>query len=80
MKKEIPIKYFIPAQALEHPHNSEFFILSEKIKWAVIRYYLFNDFFSLSLIEDPPPALSIHGFTLNKTDLGYDVWGYIKSG
>jgi hypothetical protein len=69
---------FVPAQALEHPDNSEFANLLEKIKWALIRYKQNDDFFSRISINGNTPSVYIERKVFHKEALGYEVQAIVK--
>lgn len=78
MKQNENIKYFIPAQALEHPANGEQFNLHQKIVWAIVRYRQNQDFFSLVEVESSLPPIYLEKVYFNKEQLGYDVCAIMK--
>lgn len=70
------INIFIPARALEHPCNAEFASREDKIKWAIIRYYLHKDF-STPQYTRPAPYVFLEKVYFKKDLLGYAVLGTI---
>lgn len=80
MAKEKKVKYFIPAMALEHPANPEIFSLHQKLKFAIIRYFINGDYLSLVSVPDPLPGVLLEQQTFNKKMLGYDICAIIRSG
>lgn len=78
MKREKKIEYFIPAMALEHPSNPESFTLHQKLKFAVLRYFINKDYYSLISVPSPLPDLFLEQHTFNKEKIGYDILATIK--
>lgn len=78
MSREEKIEYFVPALALEHLSNPDSFTLHQKLKYAILRYFLTKDYYSLISVPNPLPGVFIEHYTFNKEKLGYDVSAIIK--
>ena len=74
------IKIFVPAQALEHHTNSEYATLRDKLRAAIVRYHLSDDFFGFVAIRDPMPFVDLQAIKFESGALGYSVRALIKSG
>lgn len=77
-QKQEEMQIFVPAQALEHPGNQEEYTLKEKIKWALIRYYLNDDFMGLISVSDRLPSVSIEKMQFDPVHVGYYVISAIR--
>lgn len=67
------IECFIPAQALEHPLNGEYFTLKDKLCAAVNRLIQagsLNEFINVKVVN---PYILIQYIVFNPIDLGYYV-------
>lgn len=78
MSKKQKIEYFIPANALQTIHNPEHFTLHEKLRFAILRYFLHKDYYSPILIQTALPGVLIEKKTLSRDPLGYTVLATIK--
>lgn len=80
MSKQEKIEYFIPAQALEHITNPETFTLHEKLRFAILRYFLHQDYYSPILTQSALPGVLIQQKTLSYDPLGYKVSAIVRCG
>lgn len=80
MQKQVEIKVFVPAKALEFTKASEFLSLGAKIKSAVSRYYIKGDFFVLPEEKDKKVRIFINNQVFNKEALGYEVEARVVCG
>lgn len=76
--KEEEMQIFIPAKALEHPSNPEEYELKDKIKWALIRYYINDDFFGFIEVRDKIPIIIVEKTQFNPIELGYFVIASVR--
>lgn len=67
------IECFIPAIALEHPHNEEFYDLREKLCAALHRYQTTGNFLATSPVEEPMPYFFIERREFSREPLGYKI-------
>ncbi len=72
------LNIFIPARALEHPCNSEFASRREKIKLAVIRYFLHGDFFTAHYTR-PAPYVFLEKIHFKTNPLGYAIQATVEN-
>lgn len=73
MKEVTVLSLFIPAQALEHPSNGEFFTLADKLRMAALRLHLNGNFQDLMTVQDHVPYVFLEKHTFRPKNLGYDV-------
>lgn len=73
MKKQEIIECFIPAQALEHPANGEYYTLTQKLRMALFRLHHTGNFNDSITVQDPIPHIFIKDTVFNPVDLGYHV-------
>lgn len=76
--KKISVECFVPALALEHDDNNERSQLQDKLRFAIIRCYQNNDFFSPVSKKIRLPAVLILKRTFYPEALGYLVSAILK--
>ena len=78
-KKTKKIKCFVPALALYHSDNQENDSRTRRIRLAVARSFLFNDFFSDEPLL-PYPSVHVEGYSFIPDALGYLVQASLNWG
>lgn len=77
--KEKKIEFFVPALALEHKENGEFITKKDKIRAAILRWFLYEDFFKeKNILAGPRLFVVLEEIKFNANSLGYQVRGTIS--
>lgn len=78
--EEKKLEYFIPARALEHPDNPDDFNLDQKLRMAVLRFFLTKDYLGTISVPDRSVWVFLQERQFNPEKMGYHARAVIKRG